>query len=161
MTGGAQGPEEFGKRFLDTALRTVRLVRIFEDGDMSLRPGPGSMSTAEQINHICASHNFLRGLLEDDQPTPELFSRQYDVSSAAAAARSLGTAIEEVRQALGRVTAARWNEVVEPFGPDWRMSRGELAHVMVDHEIHHRGALHVYARVAGKVPPVLYRPLEA
>lgn len=127
---------------------------------MAIRPGEGSMSTAEQINHICAANNFLRGLLEDDQPTVGLFHRQYDVSSAAAAIRSLGTAIEEVRRAADRVTGERWAEVTDVLGQDWRMARGELAHVMLDHEIHHRGQLHVYARVAGKVPPVLYAPLD-
>jgi uncharacterized damage-inducible protein DinB len=154
------GREEFLREFGQQALRTIRLVRLFEDKDLGLRPGEGSMSTAEQIGHICASNNFVRGLLEDETVTTELFKKPYDVSSVAAAVRSLADAMRQVQRAARVVTQQRWDETVEPFGPDWRLSRGTLAGLMIDHEVHHRGQLHVYARIAGKTPPMVYAPTD-
>lgn len=161
MNPSALTPGHFAERYTDTALRTLRLVRVFSDADMALRPGEGSMSTAEQVAHICASANFIRGLLEEEAIAREWFDRPFDCSAAERAVAALTGMLQEVRAAAAQASLEQWAEIVEPFGPEWRMSRGELAYVMMEHEIHHRGALHVYARVAGKIPPLLYAPLEA
>ncbi len=153
-------PAEFLQVFHDQALRTVRLVRQFEDADLSLRPGSGSMSTAEQINHLCACHNFMRSAMVDEIPSNDAFKKDYDVSTVKAAVRSLGESIGEVQKAVGGVSGERWADPVAPFGPDWRMARGMLLYVMMDHEVHHRGQLTVYLRMAGKVPAMLYLPVS-
>ena len=153
-------PAEFLEDFHTNALRTVRLVRSFADADLELRPGPGSMSTAEQINHLCACHNFVRGLLQEQPPTTELFQRRYDVSSVSAAVRSLGGSIGEVQCAVATIKDSLWDEQVSPFGPDWVMSRGAMCYTMIEHEVHHRGQLTVYARMAGHTPVTLYLPVS-
>lgn len=152
--------EKLLKRFMLEALRTLRLVRIFTDRDLSIRPAEGSMSTAELIEHIAASQNFTRGLFAEPTPTTELFRRCYDVSSAASAAQAVAGSIKEVRKALEECPEEWLEQRIAPFGPDWELSRVELAHLMVDHEIHHRGQLYVYARIAGHQPPVLYAPVS-
>lgn len=153
-------PAEFLEDFHTNALRTVRLVRSFADADLDLRPGPGSMSAAEQVSHLCACHNFMRGLLEEENPTKELFQRRYDVSSVAAAVRSLGVSIGEVQRAVAATTDEVWGQQVSPFGPDWIMSRGAMCYTMIEHEVHHRGQLTVYARIAGHTPVTLYLPVS-
>ena len=153
-------PDGFENHYVLSALRTIRLVKQLEDKDLDLRPGPGSMSTAEQINHICASSNFIRGLLSEPEVKNEWFMRQYDVSSVDAAAKSLLGAMDEVKAAMKHVTPESWTEEVAPWGPDFKFTRGELAYTMVGHEIHHTGQLHVYARMAGKVPAMLYHPVD-
>lgn len=152
--------EAFLSGFFNEALRTVRLVRVFEDADLAIRPGSGSMSTAEQIDHIAASHNFIRGLFEDEDPSVELFQRKHDVSTVLAAVRTLSTSIGEVRRAVLAAPDAKVAAEIAPFGPAWKRSRLDLALLMVGHEVHHRGQLHVYARVAGRELPLLYAPVD-
>ncbi|MGI8906361.1 MAG: DinB family protein [Candidatus Sumerlaeaceae bacterium] len=153
-------PEAFANHYTQNALRTIRLVRQFEDKDFDLRPGPGSMSTAEQINHICASGNFIRGLLAEAEVKNEWFGRTYEVNSVDAAVRSLFLAMDEVKAVANNVPPERWTEEVAPWGPDFKFTRGQLALLMVEHEIHHNGQLHVYARMAGKIPVMLYHPVD-
>lgn len=151
--------DTFLDHYEETALRTARLVRLFDDKDMGIRPGGGSMSTSAQIEHILASANFMRGLLAEPQLSPELFQRKFDVKSVADALHGIEQMINEIRQAAAECPTERWEQVVAPWGEQWRWPRGELAWLMIEHEIHHCGQLHVYARVAGKVPPMLYEPV--
>lgn len=160
MSGFNISPEFFSQHYTITSLRTIRLVRQFEDKDLGLRPGPGSMSTAEQINHICASANFIRGLLSESEIKNEWFAREHDVSSVDAAVRVLFAALDEVKRAATQVDPERWTEEVTPWGPEHKFTRDKLALAMLEHEIHHTGQLHVYLRMAGKVPTMLYHPVE-
>jgi len=152
-------PEDFLRDFTGQAYRTARLIRLFDDADMNLRPGPGSMSTAEQINQICSSNNFLKVLADGEPLSMSAFQRAFEINSVAEAIAALKKMVNEVTIALEMSSQEIWDEVVEPFGPGYRMTRGQLAYMMLDHESHHRGQLTVYARVAGKVPPVIYDPV--
>ena len=160
MSFTAVSPQEFLDDYTVRALRTLRLVKLFSNEDLKLRPAEGSMTTAEQINHICASGNFLRGVLSEITISNDWFMKRYDVSSADAALRSLAGVMAEVQQAAESVSTEMWEEVVSPWGPHFTMTRGRLAYLMVEHEVHHTGSLHVYARMAGKVPPMLYHPVD-
>lgn len=160
MKGANINRRDFEMGYLSQTLRTVRMIRAFQDEDLDLRPGPGSMSTAEQINHIAQTHHFLRGLFSEEEVTPKLFDRDFDVSTVAAAVTSLKQVLGEARSALNNMPAGLWEQEVEPFGAEWRMQRSQLALVMLNHETHHAGQLHVYLRVAGKQPPVLYHPVD-
>jgi uncharacterized damage-inducible protein DinB len=153
-------PEFFAEHYKVTALRTIRLIQQFEDKDLELRPGDGSMSTAEQINHIAASANFIRGLLAESEIKNEWFMKHGDVSSVNAAIRTLFAALDKVNEAAKHVDPARWVEEVTPWGPDHKFTRNKLALAMLEHEVHHTGQLHVYLRMAGKVPAMLYHPVE-
>jgi uncharacterized damage-inducible protein DinB len=160
MSGVSLTPEFFEQHYTITALRTIRLVRQFDDKDLGLKPGPGSMSAAEQINHICASANFTRGLLSEPEVKNEWFMRQYDVSSVDAAVGSLFGALDEVKAAAKNVDPATWNQEVTPWGPDYKFTRATLALAMIEHEVHHTGQLHVYARMSGKGPVMLFHPVD-
>src|SRR6478735_1963374 len=98
MSGVSLTPAFFEQHYTATALRSARLIRQFEDKDLDLRPGPGSMSTAEQIQHICASANFIRGLLSEAEVKNEWFMRPYDVSTVDAALKSLLGALDEAKE---------------------------------------------------------------
>jgi uncharacterized damage-inducible protein DinB len=74
--------------------------------------------------------------------------------------KSLFGALDEVKAAAKKVDPARWKEEVTPWGPDHKFTRDKLALAMLEHEVHHAGQLHVYARVAGKVPAMLYAPVD-
>lgn len=152
-------PEEFAKDFERQAYKTARLIRIFDDADMTLRPASGSMSTAEQVNQIISSDNFLKVLAEGESVDRKAFERSFSINTVRDAIMALRQMVVEVTTALELCPQETWDEVVEPFGPEYKMSRGQLAYLMLDHESHHRGQLTVYARVAGKVPPLIYDPV--
>lgn len=148
--------DDFKLRFLWTA----RLVREFADGDLELRPAQGSLTTAEQIHQICTGNNFLKRVIGTGPVDPSAFARAFNVMTVNEALRSLRGVVGEVEQAIEEMPAEAWNEEIEPFGPDWRMTRGQTAYLMLEHESHHRGQLTVYLRMAGKTPPVLYLPVD-
>ncbi len=158
MKGFIASPIGFHEDFLQATLRTVRLVRLFGDSDLAMRPAPGMMSLSEQCNHICASNGFIRALLEEESPTTDAFHCVHDTSTIEAVVASMKSMAVHIRLACAKITHERWMQKVTPFGPDWRLSRGQHCYMMLDHESHHRGQITVYARLAGKVPPTLYAP---
>lgn len=141
------------------ALWTARLVRQFEDADLDLRPAQGSMSVREQVLQICTSYNFLTVVLSDQPIDMSGFRRDFNMATVQDALRSIRQMKGEVAAAAKALPVSAWNELVEPFGPEWRMTRGQTAYLMLEHEAHHRGQLTVYLRSAGKTPPVLYHPV--
>jgi uncharacterized damage-inducible protein DinB len=149
----------FLTKFCTEAMRTQRLARVFADAVLALRPGEGSMSTAELLAHIVSSRNFLRGVFSESQPTTELFHVPVDTATVNHCLRELAQSYRAVKAALEACDETILRQRIAPFGPAWEMTRLELAQLMLEHEIHHRGQLSVYARVAGKVPPDMYAPV--
>lgn len=153
-------PEGFIQDFTVRRLWTARLVRLFKDEDLKLSPGPGSPSTAEQINQICQTASFIKSVMTDEVPDMKAYQNQFDMSSMQTVMQALRNTMEEVKQAAKKVTPEFWAEEIEPFGPEWRMSRGAICYLNMEHETHHRGQLTVYLRVAGKTPPMLYETVD-
>lgn len=152
--------EGFLQDYARSRMWTARFVRQFEDKDLSLQPGAGSMETRAQVLQILQSDNFVMSVLKDEVPSVEKFKRDYDVSTVKACLDSLKNGLKEVNQAALEISAEAWAQEVEPFGPEWRLTRGQMAYLMIDHESHHRGQLAVYLRVAGKTPDLLYAPVN-
>ncbi len=150
---------EFRKKFSIEGLRTQRLARVFEDRDLTVKPAEGSMTVAELLAHIIASRNFLRGVFGEETPTTELFKIPVASESASSLRRELASSWRAILNALDATDDHLLAQKISPFGPDWEMSRMEMAELMLEHEIHHRGQLSVYARVAGKIPPDMYAPV--
>jgi len=148
------------KDFTRSRLWTARLVRQFTDAELDLRPAEGSLSTREQILQIRQSDNLVVSLLTDLTPNPASMKNPHDVSTISASLTSLKEGLAAVTRAAEQVSPEMLLEEVEPFGPQWRMTRGQLLYLMIDHESHHRGQLTVYLRVAGKVPPVIWEPVD-
>lgn len=153
-------PAGFLADFQLRLLWTARLVRQFSDADLSLTPAEGSMTTAQQIHQICTSNNFLSKVLSTQPVDGSAFKREFNVTTVDEALRSLLHISNEVKAALETMPAEAWTQEIEPFGPAWRMTRGQVAYLMMEHEAHHRGQLTVYLRIAGKTPPVLYEPVD-
>lgn len=153
-------PAGFVDDFKRQSLWTARLVKSFSDEDLAVRPGEGSMTAADQIQQICASDNFTKSVLSDKQVELSSFERKFDVSTVKTALASIKQMIGEVTEAAQNATPEFWLDKIEPFGPEWRMTRGQIAYLMIDHDAHHRGQLTVYLRVTGKTPPMLYDPVN-
>ena len=138
---------------------TARFLRQFSEDDLSLEPGPGSMPLRDQIQQIRQSDSFLVSLLSDVTPNPALMKQTFDTSSLASCMAFLKEGMDAVTAAAQNAPVEMWLEEVEPFGPEWRATRGQLVYLMLDHETHHRGQITVYLRVAGKTPAVIWEPV--
>lgn len=164
-TGSPEGSRQpalhamaFVKYFTDHALRTARVVRIFEDDDLNVRPGPGGRTTAELIGHVCILHEQIRSFLEDEKPAADLQPKACDMTTIRNALQALAKSINDVTNAALTIDAKQWDQPIAPMGIP--MPRRQLVYHMIEHEVHHCGELYVYVRMVGKVPPELYVPVD-
>lgn len=134
-------------------------ISIFEAGDAGFAPQPELYTVAGHIAHAADSVEwFVEGAFGDGW--------NMDFDGLIAAARAVET-LEDANAWLDRAFA----RAVEVFGAasdeeldatisDERIMPGAprraVVGPIVDHTAHHRGALTVYARLLGKVPPMPY-----
>jgi uncharacterized damage-inducible protein DinB len=60
----------------------------------------------------------------------------------------------ELAEEVSKLTPEQVDEQVEAFGH--KMPRRVLLRIMTEHEIHHRGQVFTYLRLAGVEPPNIY-----
>ncbi|MDZ4860849.1 MAG: DinB family protein [Candidatus Hydrogenedentes bacterium] len=145
---------ESSKEFFD------RGTRALAEEDSSFVPEAGMMTAAQQVAHVAHTLDwFVQGMTR-----PEGFDLDFaahaveiaKVTSLKAAREWLDKAHKGVVTKVGRMTDEELN-VPLPAGPVMG-GAPKLAVVgaISDHTAHHRGALSVYTRLLGKVPPMPY-----
>jgi uncharacterized damage-inducible protein DinB len=153
-------PEDFSAAWHLQTARTLRLLQFFDLPDLDLTPGPGAMSLSGQVAHIVAASEFTADLLLLEKPGLDGFARIPRIDSPTTASREIARSSRAVCEAAASLQEERWNAHCDVFGPPHDGPRRSIAFLMLDHFIHHLGALHVYARIAGKVPPKLYHTVD-
>ncbi len=137
-----------------------RSTRELKEEDSGFKPTPEMMTAAQQIAHNAHTiHWFLDGAF-----SPTGFDMDFEkhgkelakVSSITAARAELDKAYRRAMQELNERPASEWTEVmadkvIMPGAP-----RFSVISAIVEHTSHHRGALSVYTRLVGKVPPMPY-----
>jgi uncharacterized damage-inducible protein DinB len=137
----------------------ARTTSCLEEADAGFAPAEGMMTAVQQIAHAADTVDwFVEGCFETkgfDTDFEGRAARANAVTSLAEArawvARAFASAREQFGAAGEAALAAPMRE--NPFlsGP---LYSAVLA--LTDHTAHHRGALSVYARLRGKVPPMPY-----
>ena len=137
-----------------------RSTRNLTEAQASLTPAPGMMSAAQQIAHAAQTVDwFMEGAFR-----PEGFDTDWEAHAKAIAAV---TTLAEARAWFERAVAAAKatmgsmtdEELLVPIADGPIMGgvpRFAVISALTDHTAHHRGALTVYARLAGIVPPMPY-----
>ena len=137
-----------------------RSTRNLEEQHASLRPAPGMMTAAQQVAHAAQTIDwFIDGAFR-----PEGFDTDFDahmqaidkVESLADARAWFARACDAARARLAGLSDA---DLLTPIADGPVMGgapRIAIASAVTDHTAHHRGALTVYARLAGVVPPMPY-----
>ena len=137
-----------------------RSTRNLTEAHSAFAPAPEMMTTAQQVAHVAHTIDwFLEGAFR-----PEGFDQDWEEQ-----ARLINrcTSLEKARAWFERaVAAARAKvaslgdaELMAPIaaGPIMGgLPRFAIFGAIVDHTAHHRGALTVYARLNGIVPPMPY-----
>ncbi len=141
------------RRFFD------RTTSVFEEADSGFRATPETMTVASQVAHAAQVIDWFReGSLHDrwDLDFEKQAAATDAVTSLTEARRWLGEAWERLRAEIAAMPEAKLCETIadNPIVPG--RPRLYAVRAVVDHCGHHRGALAVYARLAGKVPPMPY-----
>ncbi len=136
-----------------------RTTRCLVEGDSGFRATPETMTVAQQVAHVAQTIDWLReGMFEDrwDMDFEKATAATNAVTSLTAVRQELDAAWDRMQ---ARVEASSEKELGSPLADNPILGvrpRHSGIKALVDHTGHHRGALAVYARLAGKVPEMPY-----
>ena len=146
---------------LDAALEFFnRSTGSLTEEDSDYTPVDGVFSTAQQVAHAAQTIDwFIDGAFG-----PSGFDMDFEaherkvcgVTSLSDARAWLARSVENARGVIESKTPEEWVQPL-PEGPVMGgQPRAAIFGAITDHTAHHRGALTVYARLRGKVPPMPY-----
>jgi uncharacterized damage-inducible protein DinB len=156
----AQQHYDFANQLLASQDFFNRSTRLLDEADSQFRPREGMMTAAQQVAHAAQTLDwFIEGASR-----PEGFDLDFAkhaqalaaVTSLAAARRALAAAYTNAIQFLRSRSPEELARPL-PAGPVMGgQPISDIVWAMVEHTAHHRGALTVYSRMLGKVPPMPY-----
>jgi uncharacterized damage-inducible protein DinB len=153
-------PYDFANQLLASKDFFDRSTRVLDEADSTFRPREGMMTVAQQVAHAAQTLDwFIEGASR-----PQGFDLDFEkhaktlesVTSLTAARQMLETAYAN---AIRFLRACSPEDLAQPLPPGPVMGGQPISDVvwaMVEHTAHHRGALTVYSRQLGKVPPMPY-----
>jgi uncharacterized damage-inducible protein DinB len=137
-----------------------RSTRVLEEADSAFTPREGMFTAAQQVAHVAQTIEwFVQGAF-----APSGFNTDFEgldqevrrVTSLKAARAWMERACAAARKAVETHAEAEWAALL-PAGPIMGGApRYAIFPALTDHTAHHRGALTVYSRLLGKVPPMPY-----
>lgn len=137
-----------------------RSTRNLTEAQSTARPAAGMMSAAQQVAHAAQTIDwFMQGGFRPEgfDTDFEAQSKVLDGCTSLAAARAWFE--KAVAAAKAMVFAMSDAELMAPLPAGPMMGgapRMAIFSAITDHTAHHRGALTVYARISGIVPPMPY-----
>ena len=137
-----------------------RSTRVLEEADSAFAPKEGMFTAAQQVAHVAQTIDwFVQGVFAAngfDLDFERLDKHVRSVTSLGAARAWLDKACAEAKAAIEEHTEAEWAELLPPGPIMGGLPRSSVLPALADHTAHHRGALTVYSRLLGKVPPMPY-----
>jgi uncharacterized damage-inducible protein DinB len=153
-------PYDFANQLLASQDFFQRSTRVLDEADSGFRPVEGMMTVAQQVAHTAQTLDwFLEGATR-----PEGFDLDFAKHAAAIEAVTSLTAAREAlatsyANAIHFLRSQSPADLARPLPPGPIMGGQPITDIvwaMVEHTAHHRGALTVYSRQLGKVPPMPY-----
>lgn len=132
--------------------QTTKLMAVAPNDKYDWKPCDSGMTLGQLMNHLWIAEAGLvaaakTGVFPKDMPP--------QINDTAELIAAFDKTHEEAIATAAALTPEELSEQVAPFGPDKAMSRMTLLHLTHEHEIHHRGQLYTYLRIAGvEVPPL-------
>ncbi len=153
LKSDALGGIDATRKFFD------RTTSVLEEADSGFRATPDTMTVAGQVAHVAQTIDWFRaGALHDawNLDWEKLGAETAAVGSLDAARRWLAEAWQRLRAEVEALPEAKLAETMadNPILPG--LPRAHAIPSLIDHTAHHRGALAVYARLLGRVPPMPY-----
>ena len=153
-------PSDFAGQLLASKAFFERSTSVLEEADSQFRPYDGMMTAAQQVAHAAQTLDwFVEGASR-----PEGFNLDFEklaremeaVTSLAAARQMLETAYKNAVDFIRSLGADGLVRSLPPGPVMGGQPVSDIVWAMVEHTAHHRGALTVYSRALGKVPPMPY-----
>ena len=137
-----------------------RSTRELKEENSNFAPSSGMFTAAAQVAHVAQTIDwFLAGAFAEkgfDMDFERMDKQVRACTSLAAARKWFNEATDRAKVEAQKHTAADWAAAL-PAGPIMGgLPRFAIVSALTDHTAHHRGALTVYARMLGKVPPMPY-----
>jgi uncharacterized damage-inducible protein DinB len=157
----AQNPwHAYADQLSQEAATTVKVMRAFPMDQASFQPHPRSSSALQLFHTFAVEQDAARMCVNGNLDLNTVFSAPAPVSLADGIAR-FEQAVAGVVAAARKARPADWTRP-QPFftGPKQmgQLPAGVIAQVMLSDQIHHRGQLSVYVRMAGGKVPSIYGP---
>ena len=151
---------DFANQLLASKEFFERSTRVLEEADSNFRPQEGMMTVAQQVAHVAQTLDwFVEGASRR-----EGFDLDFEKhAKALAGVTSLAAARQTLEAAYANAVCFFRSRSPEdlagplPAGPVMGgQPISDIVWSMIEHTAHHRGALTVYSRLLGKVPPMPY-----
>jgi len=151
---------DFANQLLASKDFFERSTRVLTDADSEFRPQDGMMTVAQQVAHTAQTLDwFVEGASR-----PEGFDLDFEKhAKALASVISLAAARQMLEAAYANaiqfVRSRSAEDLARPLAAGPVMGGQPISDIvwaMVEHTAHHRGALTIYSRLLGKVPPMPY-----
>lgn len=158
--GSEQKPNDLANQLLASKKYFDRSTSLLNEEDSGFRPKEGMMTAAQQIAHTAQTLDwFIEGASRSEGFDLDFESQAKaleGVTSMNAARKMLDDACTN---AVKFFRSRSPEEIAAPLpaGPIMGgLPLGDIVWSMIDHTAHHRGALTVYTRLLGRVPPMPY-----
>ncbi|HLX61367.1 MAG TPA: DinB family protein [Planctomycetota bacterium] len=141
------------KKYFDTS------TKCFEEGDAQFAPKPEMFTVAQQIAHAAQTVEwFVDGAFNPAGMATEFEASEKGVRKVTSLIDARAWMDRACKKAIDTVAAHAKAEFDQPIAGTIMAGepRRAIFEAMTDHTAHHRGALAVYARLLGKVPPMPY-----
>lgn len=137
-----------------------RSTRALTEANSSFAPTPEQYPVAAMVAHAAQTIEwFLKGAFAEKgfEMNFEQMDKEVRACTSIEAARTwFNAATERGKAAAASHTAEEWAEPLPPGPIMGGQPRYAILSALTDHTAHHRGALSVYARLLGLVPPMPY-----
>jgi uncharacterized damage-inducible protein DinB len=137
-----------------------RSTRVLEEKDSGFAPKEGMFTAAQVVAHVAQTVEwFIQGALAAggfDLDFERLDKQVRAVTSLGSARAWMERACAAAKAAIEAHGEAEWAQPLPPGPIMGGLPRLAIFGALMDHTAHHRGALTVYSRLLGKVPPMPY-----
>jgi len=137
-----------------------RSTRSLLEEHSTFAPAPGLFTSAAAVAHAAQTIDwFLAGAFAEAGFSLDFEGMDKEVracTSLAAARAWFNEATDRAKAAAVAHTAEEWAAALPPGPIMGGIPRFAIASALTDHTAHHRGALTIYARLLGLVPPMPY-----
>ncbi|MBZ5620789.1 MAG: DinB family protein [Acidobacteriia bacterium] len=137
-----------------------RSTRILDEADSTFAPKDGMFTASQQVAHVAQTVDwFMKGAFAPsgfDMDFERMDKEVRATTSLAAARASWERAYAAAKATVGAHSDDEWMAPLPPGPIMGGQPRFVIFGALTDHSAHHRGALTVYSRLLGKVPPMPY-----
>ncbi len=137
-----------------------RSTRVLEEADSAFAPKEGMFTVAAQVAHVAQTVEwFFKGAFAAagfDMDFERMDKEVRTCTSLKAARAWFARAVAAGKDTVAAHSDEEWKQALPPGPIMGGQPRLVILGALTDHTAHHRGALTVYSRLLGKVPPMPY-----